>query len=246
MVSFYPACSTDMDLGFLIDSSYNMRQTGKGAFSLLSRYIARILYSLRISSQRTRVSMVTYASKARLVFPFNRYSRVSNMIAALRRIPLQRGSLNLGTALYYASTNIFTGRRRCGRKRVLVVFVSGRSRDRVERAARALKRIGVEVFVVGIGRGVTRKELIKIATNGVHVFTTSLRTLSAVLYTIRNKACSGIVYLPLMLVNTYFSHQRQIFIHKQMGNTQFKILVFKWLFFGRHNRQFPKLPALLE
>lgn len=181
-----------MDLAFLIDNSYYMRQTGQGTFSLLTRYIARILYSLRISKQGTRVSMTTYASNARLLFPFSRYSRVSNMLSALKRIRPRRRQLNLGRALYYVSSKVFPRRRRCGRKHVLVVFVSGRSRDSVERAARALRRIGVEVFVVGIGRRVSRKELMKIATNGLHVFTASLSTLSTVLDTIRNKACSGI------------------------------------------------------
>lgn len=79
------------------------------------------------------------------------------------------------------------------------MFVSARSRDRVERAARVLRRIGVELFVVGIGRGVKRTELIKIATNGMHAFTTSLRTLSAVLHTTRLKACSGIVFIGVLI-----------------------------------------------
>lgn len=186
-----------MDLAFLVDSSYNMRRAGRGAFKLLTRYIARMLYSLRISRQDTRVSMVTYASRPRLLFPFNRFSRPSRILSALRGVRLRRGPLRIGRALYHARRYLFRGRRQCGRKRVLVMFVSARSRDRVERAARVLRRIGVELFVVGIGRGVKRTELIKIATNGMHAFTTSLRTLSAVLDTIRLKACSGIVFIYL-------------------------------------------------
>ena len=193
-----------MDLAFLIDSSYNMRRTGQGAFKLLTRYIARILYSLRISRQDTRVSMATYASIPRLLFRFNRFFRASHMLSALRRIRLQRGPLRIGKALYYARRYIFRGKRQCGRKRVLVVFVSARSRDRVERAARVLRRIGVEVFVVGIGRRVKRTELIKIATNGLHVFTASIRTLSTVLDAVRLKACSGILWLRRFYLSSFF------------------------------------------
>ena len=188
-----------MDLGFLIDSSYNIKRTGRDTFKLLIRYIARILYSLRISRQETRVSMVTYASRPKLLFRFNRFFRASKMLSALRRSRLRRGSLRIGRTLYYARKYLFRGKRQCGRKRVLVVFASARSRDRVERAARALRRTGVEVFVVGIGRRVKRTELLKIATNGMHVFTASLRTLSAVLDTIRIKACSGTVLLRYVL-----------------------------------------------
>lgn len=180
-----------MDLAFLIDSSSNMRKVGRGAFNLLTRYIGRILYSLRFSRQETRVSMISYAYRPRLLFRFNQFFRASSMLSALRKIRLQKGSLKIGKALYYALRYLFRGKRRCGRKRVLVVFASTPSRDRVERAARVLRRLGVQVFVVGMGKRVRRKHLINIATNGHHVFTASLRTLSAVLDTIRLKACSG-------------------------------------------------------
>lgn len=187
-----------MDLGFLIDSSYNLRRTGRGAFKLLTRYLARLLYSLRISSQETRVGMVTYSSRPRLLFRFNRFYRASSILSAIRRIRLQRGPLRIGRALYYARRYLFRGRRQCGRKRVLVVFASARSVDRVQRVRRILKRMGIEVFVVGIGRRFSKKQLFKIATNGLHVFTASLRSLAAVLNIIRVKACSGIVLLFLV------------------------------------------------
>lgn len=186
-----------MDLGFLIDSSYNLRRSGRGALKLLTRYLARVLYSLRISAQETRVGMVTYASRPRLLFRFNRFYRASSMLSAMRKIRLQRGPLRLGRALHYARRYLFRSRRQCGRKRVLVVFTSGRSTDRVQRVGRILKRIGIEVFVVSIGKQSSRKQMFKIATNGLHVFKASLRTLSAVLNTIRVKACSGIVWVNL-------------------------------------------------
>ena len=182
-----------MDLGFLIDSSYNLRRSGRGAFKILTRYMARLLYSLRFSRQETRVGVITYASRPRLLFRFNRFFRASSMLSAIRRIRLQRGRLMIGRALYYARRYLFRGRRQCGRKRVLVVFASARSADRVQRVGRVLRRMGIEVFVVGIGRRFSKRQLFKIATNGVHVFTASLRTLDAVLDTIRVKACSGIL-----------------------------------------------------
>lgn len=180
-----------MDLGFLVDSSYSMRRVGRGAFRLLTRYIARLLYSLRISTQETRVGMVTYASRPRLLFRFNRFFRASSMLSAIRRIRLQRGPLRIGKALYYARRHLFRRKRQCGRKRVLVMFATARSVDRVQRVGRDLRRMGIEVFVVGFGRRFSKAQLFKIATNGLHVFTALPRTLAAVLDTIRAKACSG-------------------------------------------------------
>lgn len=84
------------------------------------------------------------------------------------------------------------------------MFVSGCFCDCVEWVVCVLKCIGVEVFVVGIGWGVIRKELIKIVINGVYVFMIFLRMLLVVFYIIRNKVCLGIVYFFLMLVNIYF------------------------------------------
>ena len=184
-----------MDLGFLIDSSHNLRRVGRGAFRLLTRYIARLLYSLRISTQETRVGMVTYASRPRLLFRFNRFFRASSMLSAIRRIRLQRSPLRIGKALYYARRYLFRRRRQCGRKRVLVIFATARSVDRVQRVGRVLRRMGIEVFVVGFGRRFSKAQLFKIATNGLHVFTASPRTLATVLDTIRAKACSGILFL---------------------------------------------------
>ena len=184
-----------MDLGFLIDSSYNLRRVGRGAFRLLTRYIARLLYSLRISTQETRVGMVTYASRPRPLFRFNRFFKTSSMLSAIRRIRLQRGRLRIGKALNYARRYLFRRRRKCGRKRVLVVFASARSVDKVQRVGRVLRRMGIEVFVVGYGRRFSKAQLFKIASNGLHVFKASPRTLAAVLNTIRAKACSGILLL---------------------------------------------------
>lgn len=188
----FSACRANLDLGFLIDNSYNIRRTGRSTFKFLIRYIARILYSLRISRQNTRVGMLAYASRPRVLFRFNRFFKVSRILSVLRRIRLRRGSLRIGRALYSARRYLFRRKRQCGRKRVLVVFASARSRDRVQRAARSLRRYRVEIFVVGIGTQVKKTELIKIASDGRHVFTASLRTLPAVLNTIRMKACSGI------------------------------------------------------
>ena len=189
---FLAGCRANMDLGFLIDSSYSLRRSGRGIFRLLTRNIARLLYSLRISTKETRVGIVTYASKPKPLFRFNRFFRASSMLSVIRRIRPQRGPLRIGKALHYTRRYLFRRRRQCGRKRVLVVFASARSVDRVQRAGRVLKRIGIEVFVVAIGRRTSKTQLYQIATNGLHVFTASLRTLSAVLNTVRVKACSGI------------------------------------------------------
>lgn len=191
-----------MDLGFLIDSSYNLRRVGRGAFRLLTRYIARLLYTLRISTQETRVGMVTYASRPRPLFRFNRFFRASSMLSVIRRIRLQRGPLRIGKALYYARRYLFRRRRQCGRKRVLVVFASARSVDRVQRVGRVLRRMGIEVFVVGFGRRFSKAQLFKIATNGLHVFTATPRTLAAVLGAIRAKACSGILWVKFVINNS--------------------------------------------
>ena len=216
-----------MDLGFLIDSSYNLRRVGRGAFRLLTRYIARLLYSLRISTQETRVGMVTYASRPRLLFRFNRFFRASSMLSVIRRIRLQRGHLRIGKALYYARRYFFRRRRQCGRKRVLVVFASARSVDRVQRVGRLLRRMGIEVFVVGFGRRFSKAQLFKIATNGLHVFKASPRTLAAVLNTIRAKACSGILLLWIeVVVNESVISRITLFCRRIVLNPLIRTVIF--------------------
>ena len=69
------------------------------------------------------------------------------------------------------------------------MLTDGISQDRVGRQAALLKARGVEVFAVGIGRALKRRQLLQIAKDSRHVSVVSFRGLATLSKAIRSKIC---------------------------------------------------------
>lgn len=109
----------------------------------------------------------------------------------IRRLPYRRSRYTYtGRALYKAKNYLFKGKPECGRKRILIVITDGTSRDKIRRPAYGLRRAGVEIITVSIGR-VMIKQLRVIAADHRHVFTSSVYRLQRLVTTIRNLVCRG-------------------------------------------------------
>ena len=72
-------------------------------------------------------------------------------------------------------------------------MTDGRSADKVIGPARALRRLGVQLIALGVGRRYSMSQLIQIAHNRRHVFTAHFRALGSVATAIKRKVCKGIV-----------------------------------------------------
>jgi len=72
-----------------------------------------------------------------------------------------------------------------------MVMTDGRSYDRVSGPANALKRMGVKIISVGLGRNYNRRQLFHMASNQRFVFTADFRNLGSLVRTIKQKACPG-------------------------------------------------------
>lgn len=72
-----------------------------------------------------------------------------------------------------------------------MVMTDGRSYDRVTGPANALKRMGVKVISVGLGRNYNRNQLFHMASNRRLVFTANFKNLGTLVRTIKQKACPG-------------------------------------------------------
>ena len=95
----------------------------------------------------------------------------------------------MGRALLAAKTLFFPGRTIRGRKRTLLVITDGVSSDGVQRPALSLRRGGVQVFALGIGRRFRRSQLQLIASSPVDVFTAGFGRLGTVVKAIKEKIC---------------------------------------------------------
>lgn len=177
-------------MAFLIDGSGSIEHYGRGNFRRCLNFVQNMVRSFVISPRHTRVAATLFSSSARRIFSFTQYRNKRQVLHAIRRIRYPRGGTKIGRALNYVRRYVFGGRR--GRRsRVLIVMTDGKSYDRVGGPANVLKRMGVRIFAMGIGRRYNYRQLLQMASSRQHVFTASFRTMSRVVRSIKRKACKG-------------------------------------------------------
>lgn len=179
-------CRQRIDLGFLIDSS----RSRYGSRAIL-RFIKETIRRFEVSVSKTRIGIVQFTSRVRLILGFGRtYNpvRIGRLIDQIRFNG--RGGRLLGRALTYTERYLFRSRPRCGRRRVLIVLTTGESRDAVKRPAGRLFSSGVEIYAIGLGT-VRRKSLQRIATVCKQVFRVHTRQLVSLSRIIQDKICSS-------------------------------------------------------
>ena len=113
---------------------------------------------------------------------------------AISRIRYPRGGTRTGKALRYTWNRMLRQNRRRVRK-VVVLITDGRSEDRVGNVARTLRKAGIEINAVGIGRRYNLKQLRMIATDSRHVITSGFRTIGNLIRTIKYRICRGDCHL---------------------------------------------------
>lgn len=153
------------------------------------RFVKSIVVTLPVSRTQSRVGAVLFSTNPFPLFRFGQLNTITHVQQAIDSIRYPRGKTYIGKALAYTRRFLFGRRRQRNRKRVLIMLTDGISQDRVGRQASLLKAKGVEVFVVGIGRALKRRQLLQIATDRNHVSVVSFRELAALSKMIRSKIC---------------------------------------------------------
>lgn len=189
-VYYFTVCQAKLDLAFIIDGSGSIEAYGKGNFKRCLNFVKRMVVSFKISKRFTRVGVVLFSYRPRLIFSFNSYSRKRDILRAIDKIKYPKGGTKTGLAISYAQRVLFR-RRSSSRKRVMLVMTDGRSQDRVSSAARALKGQRVQIFAVGIGKRYNINQLFQIASSRRHVYTAGFKNLPSIVKIIKTKACSG-------------------------------------------------------
>uniref|UniRef100_A0A452F573 Collagen alpha-3(VI) chain n=1 Tax=Capra hircus TaxID=9925 RepID=A0A452F573_CAPHI len=154
------------DIIFLLDGSSNV---GKTNFPYVRDFVMNLVNSLDVGSDHIRVGLVQFSDTPVTEFSLNTYPTKSELLAHLRQMQLQGGSvLNTGAALSYVHANHFT---EAGGSRIqdhvpqlLLLLTAGQSEDSYLQAANALARAGILTFCVGTSQA-DRAELEQIAFN---------------------------------------------------------------------------------
>ncbi|EDO50081.1 predicted protein, partial [Nematostella vectensis] len=180
-------CKVRLDLGFLIDGSGSIERQGRGNFGRVINFIKTIVSLLPVSPRQTRIGAVLFSSRPYLMFNFQKYRTVRQVLAALQRIRYPRGGTKTGRALRYTYSRLFRSRSRV-RKQALIVLTDGKSQDSVGQPAAFIKNQGVELFAIGVGRNYRRRDLNQIASRG-NVFTAKFENLGRIIGAIKSKVC---------------------------------------------------------
>lgn len=183
------ACVAKVDLGLLIDGSGSINAADPSNFNKIKKFLRTMASAFVISPKATRVGAVLYSSRPKALFDFKRYKSINDVTKAISRMPYPGKGTSTGFALRYTHRYLFSSLPKKSRKRFLVVVTDGKSKDDVRIGASGLKATGVEIVVVGIGKRLSRKQLLQIASSPAHVVSANFKSLQQVVRGIKQKAC---------------------------------------------------------
>ncbi|KAM6450855.1 collagen alpha-4(VI) chain-like [Liasis olivaceus] len=153
------------DVVFLLDSSENMGSTN---FEKVKKIIAQIVEQLDIGPKKYQIGFAQYSADGQVEFLLNRYKTKEDILNHIQSSTIfMGGPLRTGSALQFLQKVYFIekagSRLSQGTPQFAVIFSSAKSEDNVKKAAKDLKKMGVNIATVGILHS-DKKEMEKIAT----------------------------------------------------------------------------------
>ena len=149
-------------------------------------FVKHIIGNFIISKRYTRIAIVLYSTRTYKIYGFRRRQDRRSVYKAISLMRYPRRGTMTGKALWFTLRRIFHGARS---RRVLIAITDGKSKDPVDRPARLLRRKGVQVMAVGVGRLYKQKTLFQIAGSRRYIFTSSFHLLGRLIRPIKQKIC---------------------------------------------------------
>ena len=192
--AFLLVCKAIVDLGFLIDGSTSIGSQEN--FSKELDFVINIVDGFEVSQKGTHVGAVVFNQTQRLINAFNQSYNKQYIIDRIKSTQWPTGYTRIGEAIRFAKRQLYKQSSRVKRvPKILIILTDGVSQDKiVSDAAEDLRKFGVTIFAVGIGREVDIKELNCMASDpdSRHVFKVlDLSKLGTILKAIHEKACQS-------------------------------------------------------
>ncbi|XP_047196684.1 collagen alpha-6(VI) chain [Hippoglossus stenolepis] len=165
-----PACEKQKaDLVFLLDQSESILSKD---YSLLQNFTAELVKNFKVGEDLVHVGLARFNHNFQDEFYLNKFNSEQAVTKHIMDMKQSEGGTLIGMALnsireYFKASR--GSRGSAGISQNLVLITDGKSQDDVVDAAHALKALGIEVFVIGIGK-VHHMQLLQI-TNTEKVFT---------------------------------------------------------------------------
>lgn len=165
-------------------------------FHMCTDFVKEIIRVSSFPKSNSRIGVIVYSRKAKLLFGFSYFKNVEDLFGALDRIRFTSKQLgkpeNIGAALSKAHDTLFS-RGRAGILKVLVVITGPKADDDIINPSKRLRREGVIIYGVGFGSDVEKSQLEIISSLPVHehVFLAEPYLSNPITGVLRNKFCQG-------------------------------------------------------
>ena len=166
-------CEALVDVGFILDSSGSLRND-----YVKQKYFLKTLAAMfGVSSVGSRVGVVTFSYVSELSIKLSDYSNISSFNQAVDNITWMGSTSRIDKALRLAQKELFNlvngGRDGVPKLLILLTDDSQTQEPGAEspgEIADELRADGINIIVVGIGKGVNKTELVQIAGNPQNVY----------------------------------------------------------------------------
>ncbi|XP_063416774.1 uncharacterized protein LOC134699009 [Mytilus trossulus] len=160
-----------VDIQFLLDASGSV---GKINYEKQKDFVSKFGESFTIGPKNIQIGVTIFSSIIKNQFNMNKYSVKRDLLAAIKNITYISGKTFTDVALQYVGNHSFTKSAgdRENAANVVIVMTDGKSRDfnKTKLEASKLHQAGIQVFVIGIGKGIQTNELRVIASDNGNVF----------------------------------------------------------------------------
>ena len=188
-------CDNVADIGFIVDSSGSLRRE----YQKEKEFVKALADIFDISSDGSRAGIVTFSYDAELSARLSDYKTTSDFKTAVDRLPFMGYTTRIDKALKIVRDELFlqSNGARAGKPKLLFLLTDGaqtKDADAVDpgELAKEIRKLGVNLVVIGIGSRVNTDELNRIAGNQSRAFLAKnfdhLNS-AAFLQTISQKAC---------------------------------------------------------
>ena len=144
-----------MDVAFLIDTSDGVSSAN---FEREKHFLKTLVRSVAFSSNRSRVSIISYGYESDLTVNFSEQQSTGSLIERVDSIPFLGGDPNMAKALKMAAAQLFSpsGSARTDLPRTIVIVTdcerdNSSSQSNFDASSEMLQKEGVKIFVVAVG-----------------------------------------------------------------------------------------------
>ncbi|CAC5397303.1 COL6A [Mytilus coruscus] len=193
-------CDVQADIVVLFDDSSSIQYDSKENYQMMKDFVKELVDSFTTvgvnGKNGSQFGVVQFSQGVKTAFPLNKFKTKEDIKKGIQdMVPRNGGQTEIGTGLKHVRENSFSGAEGGGnpdKQKIVILMTDGKSNAGAppQHEAHKLKKAGVTVIAIGIGRGFVKTELEQIATMKNYVLTTnSFSELSSLLKLVIELAC---------------------------------------------------------